>query len=76
MGTQVQTPKASSKEGAGAQIQTFEVTSALVLHGSSSGSLMDVKGLVNQTLSELVATYITKAQVQPYLKRLPPLNLL
>lgn len=46
-----------------AHIQTPKVTSALVQLGSSSGDLMDIEGLVNQALSELVATYNTEAQM-------------
>lgn len=50
------------KERASVEIQMPEVTSmALALCGSCSGGLMDVEGLVNRALSELVAIYFTEA---------------
>lgn len=54
-------------------MHTLEVTSMpLVLHGSSSGGLMDIEGLANQSLFELKATFFTEAQEQAYLQAPTP----
>lgn len=65
MGAHAQTTKVIIKDGVGTKIQTPKFTSmALALHGSSSGGLMDVKGLVSQALSELQATFFIETQEQ------------
>lgn len=65
-GAQAQTIKVTSKEGVGAQFQTPEVTSALVLHGSSSEGLMDVEGLVNQATLETPIITISRESTLEY----------